>query len=56
MNISTKPGEIISPGQIKTVKKKGMPFYKDSMSDGDLHIKFEIEFPKSLSKENVEKI
>jgi DnaJ family protein A protein 2 len=22
-----------------------MPFYKDAMSEGDLNIKFEIEFP-----------
>ena len=33
-----------------------MPFYKDSMSDGDLNIRFDIEFPKTLPKEAVEKI
>jgi len=26
-----------------------MPFYKDSMSYGNLHVQFEIEFPKSRS-------
>ncbi|CAD8083078.1 unnamed protein product [Paramecium sonneborni] len=45
LHIATKAGEIISPAQIKTVKKKGMPCYKDAMSEGDLHIRFEVEFP-----------
>lgn len=27
------------------LKKKGMPFYKDAMAEGNLVIKFEIEFP-----------
>lgn len=26
-----------------------MPYYQDSMSQGDLNIQFEIEFPKSRS-------
>jgi DnaJ-class molecular chaperone len=34
---------------IKTVKKRGMPFYKDGMSSGDLNIEFEVEFPKPRS-------
>ena len=46
LNITTAPGEVISPGQILTLKKKGMPFYKQSMDYGDLHIKFTIDFPK----------
>ena len=42
--------------QIKTVKKKGMPCYKDAMSEGDLHIKFEVEFPLpgQLKNEQIE--
>jgi DnaJ family protein A protein 2 len=29
-----------------TVKGKGMPYYKDAMSYGNLHVQFEVEFPK----------
>lgn len=38
---------ICSPNidQKKVVKGKGMPFYKDSMSKGNLIILFQIEFP-----------
>jgi DnaJ homolog subfamily A member 2 len=46
LNIATQQGEVISPGQFLTLKKKGMPFYKNSMDYGDLHIRFTVEFPK----------
>jgi len=32
---------------IKVIKKKGLPFFKDTISTGNLYIKFEIEYPKS---------
>lgn len=44
--IAGAAGEIISHKERKTVKGKGMPFHKDAMSHGDLHIEFEVEFPK----------
>mmetsp|Transcript_60529 Transcript_60529/g.70139 ORF Transcript_60529/g.70139 Transcript_60529/m.70139 type:complete len:430 (-) Transcript_60529:78-1367(-) len=40
------PSEVISPGTIKQINKKGMPFYKDNMSHGNIYIEFVIEFPK----------
>jgi DnaJ family protein A protein 2 len=45
-------------GDLLTIKGKGMPFYKDAMSHGDLHIKFTVEFPKSrsLKPEVIEKL
>lgn len=45
--ISSTKGEIISPGVVKTIKHKGMPFYNDTISTGNLFIKFNITFPKS---------
>lgn len=36
--IATAPGEVISNAELKTVKNLGMPFYKDSMSSGNLYI------------------
>jgi len=44
--VTTLPGEVISSGAIKTVKKKGLPFYKDAMSHGNLYISFKVDFPK----------
>merc|ERR1711862_12017 len=54
--ICTAPTEIIGHGAQKVVKERGMPFYQDSMSCGNLIIKFDIEFPKSgsLKKEQIE--
>lgn len=46
--IKSKPGEIIKPGVMKTVKECGMPFYEHPTNFGNLYIKFNIIFPKSL--------
>ena len=46
--IKSKPGEIIKPGVMKTVKDCGMPFYDHPTNFGNLYIKFNIKFPKSL--------
>lgn len=47
--VSTAPNEIISHNEVKCIKGKGMPFWKDSMGHGNLYIKFEVEFPKKGS-------
>ena len=36
--IATAPGEVLSNKEFKTVRGLGMPFYKDSMSTGNLYI------------------
>ncbi len=36
--IATAPGEVLTNQELKTVKNLGMPFYKDSMSYGNLFI------------------
>jgi DnaJ family protein A protein 2 len=54
--LATAPGEILSNNQLKMVKGLGMPFYKDRMSHGNLLVDFKVEFPKKLSKAQVEEI
>lgn len=54
IDIITKPGEIITPGTMKQLNRKGMPFHKDAMSYGNLYIQFEIEFPKKGEMKNIE--
>lgn len=44
--IASAPKELIGHDMKKVVKGKGMPFYKDSMSKGNLIVIFEIDFPK----------
>jgi DnaJ-class molecular chaperone len=36
------PNEVISHNEVKTVKGKGMPFWKDAMGHGNLYIKFNV--------------
>jgi len=54
--ISTAPNEVINPGSKKELKGKGMPFYKDSMSHGNLYITFDVEFPKKGELKNLEEL
>ena len=54
MNISTEPGDVIQHEMVKTIHNKGMPFFKDPLSYGNLFIRFNVEFPKngSITEEN----
>lgn len=45
LKITSKPGEFISNGDKKTIKGKGMPFFKRENTRGDLHITFKVKFP-----------
>jgi len=56
LNVITPPGDIIQPGAIKQINKKGMPFHKDVMSHGNLYIVFEVEFPKKGEIKNAEQL
>lgn len=44
--IYTKKGEIVSDKTKKVVRGLGMPFFKDSMSNGNLIIDFHVIMPK----------
>ena len=57
--IKSKKGEIIKPGCMKTVKECGMPFFDHPTRFGNLYIKFNVKFPKSLNdaqKEAIQKL
>jgi len=55
-NICTAPGEIINPGKVKQLNRKGMPFYKDAMSHGNLYVTFNVEFPKKGELKNIDEL
>lgn len=56
--IATAPGEVLSNAELKTIKNLGMPFYKDSMSYGNLYIEFLVDFPAkgSITPQKAEKL
>ena len=56
--IATAPGEILSNKDLKIVRRLGMPFYKDSMSYGNLIIEFFVDFPKKnfFGKDKIDKL
>lgn len=54
--IATPPNEVLATGVIKEIKGKGMPFFKDAMSHGNLYITFTVEFPKKNEIKNLEEL
>jgi len=44
--VSSNPGEIIRPGDVKCVEGEGMPQLKNPFTKGKLFIQFEVEFPE----------
>ena len=56
LHISTQPGDIINPKDIKTIKGKGMPLFKDATKFGNLYVHFKVHFPLSgeLNKEQLD--
>ena len=51
IHIKTKPGEIVKPGDLKTVKECGMPFFNSPFRFGNLFIQFNILFPTKISED-----
>ncbi len=52
--IKTRPGEIIKPGVLKTVKECGMPFLDAPYKYGNLYVNFNIVFPEKIDNTQTE--
>ena len=58
LKMTSPPGEIIKPGEIKAISDEGMPVYGRSISKGSLFIKFNVVFPPNefVTMEAIEKL
>ncbi|KAM3919051.1 dnaJ homolog subfamily A member 1-like [Leptodactylus fuscus] len=45
--ITSRPGEVIKPGNIMSIQREGMPLYEDPLRKGNLIIYFKVKFPDS---------
>ena len=56
--ISSTNGEIVKPGDVRTVEELGMPLMRTPYKHGNLFISFEVEFPlsKSLTDDQVKSL
>ena len=50
ITIETPPGKIIQHNEKMRIPSLGMHHYQDSLSNGDLYVIFEVEFPKKLDQ------
>ncbi|KAG9760971.1 chaperone protein dnaJ, partial [Aureobasidium melanogenum] len=48
LTVEIKPGEVISPGEIKVIRGQGMPSYRHH-DFGNLYIQFDVKFPEVLT-------
>jgi len=51
--VATPPNEVLTPNVVKQIVGKGMPFFKDAMSHGNLYIEFVIDFPQYKQIKNI---
>jgi len=56
ITICSAPNMIIASNDIKVIEGKGMPFYGDICSFGNMIIQFEVEFPETLKKDAQEQL
>lgn len=54
--IKSEPGEVITPHHSKAINDEGMPIYQRSFMKGKLYIQFSVDFPASLSLEQIKAI
>lgn len=47
--IQSSPGEVVKPGDMKTVEDMGMPIMQTPYKHGNLFIYFEVEFPMRIN-------
>ncbi len=45
--LTSHPGEVVKPGELKCVEEEGMPVYKHSILKGSLVVKFDVKFPEN---------
>jgi DnaJ homolog subfamily B member 4 len=55
LKVSSTPGEVIQPGQIKLFSREGMPNQRTG-GKGNLRVKLNVKFPKSVSREQIDGI
>ncbi|GAU45462.1 hypothetical protein TSUD_107540 [Trifolium subterraneum] len=51
--IKSNPGEVVKPDSYKAINDEGMPMYQRPFMKGKLYIHFTVEFPESLTVEQV---
>lgn len=52
--IKSQPGEVVKPDSYKAINDEGMPMYQRPFMKGKLYIHFNVEFPDSLTSDQVE--
>ncbi|KAL3850255.1 hypothetical protein ACJIZ3_012137 [Penstemon smallii] len=52
--IKSQPGEVVKPDSYKAINDEGMPMYQRAFMKGKLYVQFHVDFPDSLTPDQVE--
>ncbi|KAL0437078.1 UNVERIFIED_CONTAM: DnaJ protein1 [Sesamum radiatum] len=52
--IKSQPGEVVKPDSYKAINDEGMPMYQRPFMKGKLYIHFNVDFPDSLTPDQVD--
>ena len=55
IKVSSKPGQIVKPGDTIILRGEGMPHYKSPDNKGNLYVVFDVEFPTAEWLQSVDK-
>lgn len=53
LHVKSEKGDIIKQGDVRVIKGEGMPTHRRPFDKGNLYIKFNVEFPKSINPSQV---
>jgi len=53
LRVKSVAGEVVTPGDIKSIDGEGMPTYKRPFEKGRLIIRFTVQFPKTLNNDAI---
>lgn len=53
LHVSSPPGEVITPGLIKSIPNEGMPTWKNPMEQGFMFVKFSVKFPVTMRNDQI---
>ncbi|CAN8252532.1 unnamed protein product [Cochlearia groenlandica] len=54
--VKSNPGEVVNPDSYKSISEEGMPIYQRPFMKGNMYIHFTVEFPESLSLDQIKAI
>eukprot|EP00178_Gracilaria_changii_P028376 TRINITY_DN9_c0_g1_i3.p1 TRINITY_DN9_c0_g1~~TRINITY_DN9_c0_g1_i3.p1 ORF type:complete len:366 (-),score=53.45 TRINITY_DN9_c0_g1_i3:3978-5075(-) len=54
LHVRSPPGQVITPGMLKSIPDEGMPIWKNPMERGFMFVKFSVKFPRYIGPSQID--